>query len=102
MKTKGLYGTCVIKKKAAWPAGTEGNVLLAEMAGKDVGTVRVWTGEKDGTRVWIAAMADSKHTSIMANTWATTLEKGQKRKRRVGGELVEIAYGEYLHWYYFG
>ena len=47
-------------------------------------------------------MADSKHTAIMANTWSTTIEKGRKRKRRVGDELVELSYGEFQHYYYFG
>ena len=102
LKSKGLFGTCVIKKRAYWPAGTEGEVLLEEMAGKDVGTIRVRRGTKDTCAVWIAAMADSKHTGIMANTWGTTHEKGRKRKRRVGRELVEIGYGEYQHYYYYG
>ena len=47
-------------------------------------------------------MADSKHTSIMANTWSTTLKTGSRKKRRVGNDIVEIQYGEYLFWYYFG
>ena len=76
--------------------------MLDEMAGKDVGTIRVREGTKDGSKVWIAAMADSKHTAIMGNTWSTTFEKGRKRKRRVGGDLVEISYGEYQHYYYYG
>ena len=102
LKEKGLYSTCVIKKHAHWPAGTEGSLLLQEMAGREVGSIRICEGEKDGCRVWIAAMADSKHTAIMANTWSTTLEKGKKRKRRVGHGLVDISYGEYQHYYYYG
>lgn len=102
LRAKGLHGTCVIKKRKYWPAGTEGDVLLQEMAGKDVGTIRVRRGTKGNDAVWIAAMANSKHTAIMGNTWATTHEKGRKRKRRVGGELIEIGYGEYQHWYYYG
>ena len=102
LKGKGLYSTCVIKKHAYWPAGTEGNKLLEEMSGREVGSIRIREGVKDGCRVWIAAMADSKHTAIMANTWSTTLEKGDKRKRRVGGNLVDISYGEYQHYYYYG
>ena len=47
-------------------------------------------------------MADSKHTGIMGNTWSTTFEKGRKRKRRVGGQLVDILYGAYNHYYYYG
>ncbi len=46
-------------------------------------------------------MADLKHTLIMANTWSTMLPKA-KCKRRVGRNLVEIDYLEYMHYYYFG
>ena len=102
LNSKGLYGTMVIKKRKYWPVGTEGDVLLERMSGKEVGSMCVREGTKDGTKVWIAAMADSKHTSIMGNTWSTTIEKGRKRKRRVGGEMIELSYGEYQHWYYYG
>ena len=47
-------------------------------------------------------MADYKHISIMANSWGTTHPAGKSLKRRVGTSLVEITYGEYMHWYYFG
>ncbi len=46
-------------------------------------------------------MANSKHTSVMANTLLTTLNKA-KWKWHVGGNLVEIDYSEYIHNYYFG
>ena len=41
LNARGLFGTCVIKKRRYWPSGTEGDALLAEMQGKDVGTKRV-------------------------------------------------------------
>ena len=95
LRAKGLFSTCVIKKRKYWPAGTEGDVLLSELASREVGKVRVREGSKDGCKVWVAGMADSKHIGIMANTWCTSLPKGRKRKRkrRVGGQLVEINYG---------
>ena len=73
LKGKGLFGTCVIKKRAYWPSGTKGEVLLVELQGKEVATTCVRLGQKDSVQVWIGCMADSKHTAIMANTWSTTI-----------------------------
>ncbi len=72
-------------------------------AGKGCGVQTVHNASSKkypGTNLWLAAMVDSKHTSIMAITWSTTLPKA-KRKCCIGGELVEIDYAEYMHWYYF-
>ena len=70
------------------------------MHGKEVETSRVRVGQKNGDKVWAGCMDDSKHTSIMANNWSTTMEKGTKKKRRVGGSLVEcwLAAVEVLFW----
>jgi hypothetical protein len=105
LEKKGVYGTTVFKKKGVgWPRGSDAKNVLKHMQGKQVGyqAVRQATNEKyPNTNLWLAAMADSKHTSIMANTWSTTLPKAT-RKRRVGGDLIEINYSEYMHYYYFG
>ena len=105
LRKRGLYSTCVIKKRKYWPAGTKAEEIIQHMHDKDVGYHIVRCGQSkkfEGIDVWIGAMADSKHTSIMANTWSTTLQHGPMKKRRVGHDLIEIAYGEYQHWYYFG
>ncbi len=49
-----------------------------------------------GTNLWLAAMVDSTHMPIVANTLLTTLPKA-KRNCCIGGELVEIEYSEYMH-----
>lgn len=105
LEKNGVFGTTVFKKKGVgWPKGSDAKNIVRHMHGKDVGyqVVRKAENEKyPTTNLWIAAMADSKHTSIMANTWSTTIPK-DKRKRRVGGELITIDYSEYMYWYYFG
>ncbi len=105
LEKKGVFGTTVFKKKGVgWPQGSDAKQVLRHMQQKPVGyqAVRRATSIKyPNTNLWLAAMADSKHTSIMANTWSTTLQAA-KRKRRVGGELIEIDYSTYMHWYYFG
>ena len=68
LKTKGLYSTCVIKKRAHWPTGVEGNKVITEMVGKDVGTTRLRQGTKGDTKVWVDLMADLKHILIMGDT----------------------------------
>ncbi len=104
LEKKGVFGTTVFKKKGVgWPRGSDAKNVFRHMQGRDVGyqVVRKASNPKyPDTNLWLAAMADSKHTSIMANTWSTTLPKA-KRKRRVGGNLVEIDYCEYMHWYYY-
>ena len=76
----------------------EGEVILDHMQGKPIGKQEVRKGKSvnfPSCDVWIGAMADSKHISIMANTRGTTNATGKKQKRRVGTQLVEIEYGEY-------
>lgn len=70
------------------------------MQGKEVGAVRVREGEKDGQWFYLGAMADSKHTSLMLNSWGTTTREGPIKKRRVGQDLVTMQHPQYLHIYY--
>lgn len=51
LKSKGLYGTMVVRKRAYWLSGTEGSILLQKMTGKDVRTICVREESKDETRV---------------------------------------------------
>ncbi len=53
------------------------------------------------TNWWIASVADSKYTSIVANSWSTTLPKA-KHMSFFGGRPVEIDYLGYMYWYFFG
>lgn len=98
---KGLYGTCVIKKKRYWPAQTEAEQAINDLYGRPVGTVRVRKGSVAGVDFHLSAMADTKHTAIYLTNWGTTHKIGPKRKRRLGNDLIEIQYPEYIHFYYF-
>ncbi len=105
LEKKAVYGTTVFKQKGNhWPKGSNAKNVLRHMQGKQVGYQAVRQGSNPDypqTNLWLASMADSKHTSVMANMWLTTLPKA-KCKRRVGGNLIEIDYSEYMHYYYFG
>lgn len=87
---QGDFGTTVFKKKGVgWPAGSDAKNALAHMKGKKVGTICNLQGIHPNINLWVAAMADSKHTFIMANTWSNTLPK-VKRTRHVDRELEQI------------
>ena len=103
-KGTGLYATAVIKKKRFWPKGVPGSEIVAEMQGRPVGEQRVYKGASgsDNDGLWLGCMADSKHISIMCNSWSTTSEMGARKKRRVGTGLTTFKYGEYQHYYYMG
>ncbi len=76
LQRKGLFGTTVFKKKGpGWPRGSDATNVVRHMQGKAVGyqTARKASNPKyPNCPLWLAAMADSKHTFIMVNTWATT------------------------------
>ncbi len=105
LEKKSIFGTTVFKKKGVgWPGRSDARNAIALTQGKkvDYQAVRKASLAKyPNSNLWLAAMVDSKHMSIMANTWSRTLQKA-KRKHCVGGELVEINYSKYMHWYYFG
>ncbi len=104
LEKKGVKATIMLKRKGvSWPAGSHANNITCHMQGKDVGYQTAHKASNPNypdKNLWIVAMADSKHTSIMCNTWSTTLLKG-KRTRQVGRELIKIDYSKYIYWYYY-
>ena len=106
LRIKGLYSTTVIKKHAHWPKYTRAAEAVAEMQGKDVGTIRVRRGffrfNGEDHRVDMVALADSLHTSLMVTNWSTTIRSGDPKTRRVGCDLVQFKYGEMHNHYYYG
>ena len=59
--------------------------------------------EKSGKEeIYMLALADSLHTSLMISNWGTKRREGSDKIRRVGSELVKFKYGEIQRWYYFG
>jgi hypothetical protein len=68
---------------------------------EDVGTTKVLVGKFKGEKIWIACQVDSKHTTLIGNTWSTTERNGKKMKRKVGGRLVEFNYCEYQNTWYW-
>lgn len=92
LKNLGLFLTTVIKKKAHWPQFSKAQEAVEHMSGKEVGTIQVRRGQYKALsgleEVYLVALADSLHTSLMLTNWATTLRSGDPKTRRVGGELI--------------
>ncbi len=100
---QGLFGTAVFKRMGPrQPKGSDASDIIWYIQGKEVGYQTAMNGSNSkcsGCDLWLAAMADSKHMSIMTNTWGTT-HKHDKRRRRVGGSLVKVNYLEYMYWWH--
>ncbi len=100
LEKKGVFGMTVFKqKRVRWPKGSDAWNVLRHMQGKEVGYQAVCQGmnpDYPGTKLWIASMADSKHTLIMTNTRSTMLPNA-KFKHRIGGRLIELDYSEYMY-----
>ncbi len=99
-----LTAHCLRNKRVGGPRGSDAKQVLHLMQQKPVGykaVCRATSPKYPNINLWLAAMANLKYTSIMANTWSTTLQAA-KRNCHVGVELIEIDYSAYMHWYYFG
>jgi hypothetical protein len=101
LRKRGLHGTMVMKKKKYWPKGLPGDKILEALRMEEVGTTQVLAGKFKGEKIWIGCQVDSKHTTLIANTWSTTERTGNKKKRKVGGRLVEFNYCEYQGTWYW-
>jgi hypothetical protein len=101
LRKRGLHGTVVLKKKKYWAKGLPGNEILEALRMEDVGTTKVLVGKFKGEKIWIGCQVDSKHTTLIGNTWSTTERNGKKKKRKVGGRLVEFNYCAYQNTWYW-
>ena len=101
LRKRGLHGTVVLKKKKFWAKGLPGDEILEALRMEHVGTTKVLAGKFKGEKIWVGCQVDSKHTTLIGNTWSTTERTGQKKKRKVGGRLVEFNYCAYQNvWYW--
>jgi hypothetical protein len=101
LRKRGLHGTVVLKKKKYWAKGLPGDEILEALRMADVGTTKVLVGKFKGEKIWIGCQVDSKHTTLIGNTWSTTERNGKKKKRKVGGRLVEFNYCAYQNTWYW-
>jgi hypothetical protein len=101
LRKRGLHGTIVMKKKKYWPKGLPGDQILEALRMQEIGTTQVLVGKFKGEKIWVGCQVDSKHTTLIANTWSTTERTGSKKKRKVGGRLVEFNYCEYQGTWYW-
>ena len=70
-------------KKKFWAKGLPGDDILEALRMQDVGTTKVLVGKYKGEKIWIGCQVDSKHTTLIGNTWSTTERNGKKKKERL-------------------
>jgi hypothetical protein len=90
LRKRGLHGTVVLKKKKFWAKGLPGDDILEALRMADVGTTKVLVGKYKGEKIWIGCQVDSKHTTLIGNTWSTTERNGKKKERLAGGSWSSI------------
>jgi hypothetical protein len=101
LRRRGLHATVVLKKKKFWAKGLPGEAILEAVRMTPVGTTKALVGTMRGHKLWVGVQVDSKHTTIMANTWSTTQRNGEMKKRLVGGRLCTFKYCDYQNHYFW-
>ncbi len=82
LKKRGVFSSCLIKKKAHWPKFTNGAANTAHMANKTIGTADAIQGEFGTEKYHVYMMQDSKFTLQLAATYGTLERKGPDKRRR--------------------
>ena len=99
LRKKGLFGTTFVKKKIFWLKHTKAQEMVDEIQGKEVGTMRVRKGTSinglNNNDLYLVALADVKHASMMLNNLSTKIINRDTKKRRVGSDLVKIKCGNF-------
>ena len=71
---------------------------MNETQGKEVGTIRVRkylsTNGENANNIYLVALLDSKHASMMLTSWCAAVINDDSNGRRVGSELVQFKHGE--------
>jgi hypothetical protein len=82
LKKRGVFSSCLIKKKAHWPKFTNGAANTTHMANKTIGSADAIQGEFGTEQYHVYMMQDSKFTLQLAATYGTLERKGPDKRRR--------------------
>ena len=101
LRKRGLHGSMVMKKKRYWAKGFPGEKILEALRGEPVGTTKVLRGKCKGERMWCGCQVDSKHSTLIVQTYGMTDRTGKPKTRKVGGRKVSFQYCSYQNvWYW--
>ncbi len=82
LKRKGVFASCLLKKKKYWPKFSHGAANAEHMAGKPIGSIDAMQGKFGGEDFAIYLMQDSKYTLQLASTYGKNERKGPDKRRR--------------------
>lgn len=82
LKKRGVFASCLLKKKKYWPKFSRGAENEAHMAGKNIGDTDALQGSFADESFAVYLMKDSEYTLQLAATYGTGNRKGPDKKRR--------------------
>jgi hypothetical protein len=104
LKKRGVYASCLIKKKRFWPKFTNGKANAEHMKGKSIGACDAIRGEFGEEHYHVYLMEDSKYTLQLAANYGTLERKGPDKRRRhpETNQLYTFKYPDTISDYYQG
>lgn len=101
LKKKGVFASCLIKKKRFWPKFTEGGRHETHMAQRAIGDCDAIQAQFAGEDYSIYLLKDSTYTLQLAATYGKNIRIGPMKRRRTD-RVYEFKYPEPIAHYYQG
>jgi hypothetical protein len=104
LKRKGVFASCLLKKKKYWPKFSHGAENEAHMRDAPLGAIDALQGKFGGEDFAIYLMKDSKYTLQLAANYGKNVRKGPDKRRRhdVTNQLHTFKYSDTIADYYHG
>jgi hypothetical protein len=104
LKKRGVFASCLIKKKKYWPKFTLGGEHEAHMAARPIGDIDARQAQFAGEQYTIYLQKDSTYTLQLAANYGKNVRSGPTKKRRhpETGQLHAFQYSEPIAHYYRG
>ena len=91
LRTHGVFGSALIKKRKFWPKGIDGDNIITHMNNKEVGECDAKLGHVDNKTFYLFAMKEPNYTMMMMSTYGTLTEVeegGAKRSYDLDGRTI--------------
>ena len=104
LKKKGVFASCLLKKKRYWPKYSNGAANEAHMRNAPLGAIDALQGKFGGEEFAVYLMKDSKYTLQLASTYGKNLRAGPDKRRRheTTNQLHTFKYSDTIADYYRG
>lgn len=101
LKKKGVFASCLIKKKRFWPKFTDGGRHEAHMAQRAIGDCDAIQAQFAGEDYAIYLLKDTTYTLQLAANYGKNIRIGPMKRRRTD-RVYEFKYSEPIAHYYQG